>query len=83
MHEHEGGWHRLVCFFATSTLMDDTIFEREVADIFGCMWTCIFVNIDKGVVGWVAKIKFHPFSSWMVIICGYFCLCFDIDGDTL
>ena len=69
--------------FATSALMDDTILEGQVADIFGCMWTCVFANIDKGVVSWVTKIELHPFSSWMVVICGHFCLCLNVNGDVL
>ena len=68
---------------ATSPLVNHTIFERQVADIFGRAWTCVFVSIDQGVMGWVAKVKFHPFSSWMVIVSERFCLRFDVNGDTL
>jgi len=48
---------------ATSTLMDDAIFEGQVADILGRAWTCVVISIDEGVMSQVAKIEFHPFSS--------------------
>jgi len=48
---------------ATSSLMDNAIFEGQVADILGRLWTYVLIDIDKGVVSQVAKIKFHPFSS--------------------
>ena len=69
--------------FATSALIDNTIFEGQVADVFGYTWTCVFVSIDKGVVSWVAKIELHPFSSWVVIIHRHFCLYLDVNGDAL
>ena len=69
--------------FATSSLMDNTIFEGQVADILGCTWTCVLIDIDEGVVSWVAKIEFHPFSSWMVVVCRHFYLCLDINSDAL
>jgi len=68
---------------ATSTLMDNAIFEGQVADIFGRAWTCVVVSVDKGVVSQVAKIELHPFSSWMVVVRRHFCLCPDINGDAL
>jgi len=68
---------------ATSTLMDNAIFEGQVADILGCAWTCVVVSVDKGVVSRVAKIELHPFSSWVVVICSHFCLCFDVNGNAL
>jgi len=63
--------------------MDNAIFEGQVADILGHVWTYVFIDIDEGVVSWVAKIEFHPFSSWMVIICRHFCLCLDVNGNAL
>ena len=69
--------------FATSALMDNAILERQVADIFGRMWTCIFVHIDEWVVSQVAKIELHPVSSWMVVVRGHFCLCRDVNSDAL
>ena len=32
---------------------------------------------------WVGKIELHPFSSWMVVVGEHFCLCCDVDGETL
>jgi len=69
--------------FATSSLIDNAIFEGQVADILGRAWTCVLINIDEGVVSRVAKIEFHPVSSWMVIVRRYFCLCLDVNGDVL
>ena len=69
--------------FATSSLMDNTIFEGQVADILGRTWTCVLISIDKGVVSQVAKIEFHPFSSWMVVVHRHFCLCLNINSDAL
>jgi len=68
---------------ATSTLMDNAIFEGQVVDIFGCVWTCVVISVDKGVMSQVAKIELHPFSSWMIVICRHFCLCLDVNGDAL
>ena len=69
--------------FATSSLMDYTIFEGQVADILGHAWTCVLISIDEGIVSRVAKIKLHPVSSWMVVICRLFCLCLDVNSDVL
>ena len=31
----------------------------------------------------VAEIKLHPLPSWMVVVGEHFCLCCNIDGETL
>jgi len=76
-----GGIDRFV--LATSTLMDNAIFEGQVADVLGRVWMCVVISIDKGVMSQVAKIEFHPFSSWMVVVCRYFCLCLDVNSNAL
>ena len=43
----------------------------------------MFIDKDEGVVRWVAKVEFHPFSSWMVVISEHFCLCCDVDSEAL
>ena len=69
--------------FATSSLMDYTIFEGQVLDILGCAWACVLISVDEGIVSRVAKIELHPVPSWMVVICRHFCLCLDVNSDTL
>ena len=31
----------------------------------------------------VAKVEFHPFPSWMVVVSKHLCLCCDVNGKTL
>jgi len=68
---------------ATGTLMDNAIFEGQVADIFGRAWMCVVISVDEGVMSRVAKIELHPSSSWMVVIHRHFCLCLDVNSDAL
>jgi len=68
---------------ATSTLVDNAIFEGQVADILGRVWTCVVVCVDKGVVSRVAKVELHPVSSWVVVVHRHFCLCLDVNGNVL
>jgi len=68
---------------AASALMDNTIFEGQVADILGRAWTCAVICVDKGVVSRVAKVEPHPFSSWVVVVRRHFCLCLDVNGNAL
>ena len=68
---------------ATSTLMDDAIFEGQVADVLGRVRTCVLISINQWIMSQVAKVKFHPFSSWMVVLHRHFCLCRDVNSDAL
>ena len=32
---------------------------------------------------WVAKVEFHPFPSWVVVVSEHLCLCCNVDGKVL
>jgi len=56
---------------ALSPLMDDPVIDQEVMNVFGCMWSGISTNEDKGVVTGVARVEGHPLSFWVVSVLFY------------
>jgi len=53
---------------AICTLVDYSIIDVEVVDVFGGMWPLICANETKGVVAAVTRIVPHPFSPWVVSV---------------
>ena len=53
---------------AICTLMDYSIVDFEVTDVFGDAWSLVRTNEGKGVVTAVARIVVHPFPTRMVSI---------------
>ena len=68
---------------ASSPLVDDPVISQEVMDVLSRFWLRLLIDEDKGVMRWIGKVEFHPFSSWVVIVVEHFCLCCDVDGETL
>jgi len=57
------------CFvFAVCTLMDYSIVDFEVADVFGDVWPLVCTNKGEGVVAGVAGVVAHPLTPWVVSI---------------
>ena len=54
--------------FTVCTLMDYSIIDVEVADVFGDAWPMIRTYKREGVVAGVPRIVTHPVSSWVVSI---------------
>jgi len=53
---------------AVCTLVDYSIVDVEVMDIFGNVRPLIRTNKREGVVAALARVVVHPFSTWVVII---------------
>ena len=68
---------------ASGPLVNDPVISRKVADVFGCFWLRLLIDEDEGVMRWVGKVEFHPFPSWMIIVREHFCLCCNVDSETL
>jgi len=60
--------------FAFCSLIDYSIIDIEVTDVFGGMWSIIWTNKDEGVVAGVPRVEAHPFTSWMTSVFHVFCL---------
>jgi len=54
--------------FAVCTLMDYSIVDIEVADVFGDVWPMVHTNKGEGVVAGVARVVTHPLTPWVVSI---------------
>jgi len=54
--------------FAVCTLIDYSIIDIEVMDVFGDTWPMIRTNKGKGVVAGVFRFVTHPLAPWMVSI---------------
>jgi len=54
--------------FAICTLMDYSIVDVEVADVFGDTWSVVCTDEREGVMAGVARVIPHPLSPWMVSI---------------
>ena len=54
--------------FAVCALMDYSIIEVEVADVFGNARSLIYTNEGKGIVAGITRIVAHPLASWMISI---------------
>jgi len=53
---------------AICTLMDYSIVDFEVTDVFGDARPLIRTDERKGVVAAVTRVVAHPFSTWMVSV---------------
>jgi len=49
-------------------LMDYSIVDAEVTDVFGSMWSVVWTNVDKRVVAGVAKVEMHPLTTRVISI---------------
>ena len=49
--------------FAFCPLINDSIVDQEVVNVFGCLWSGISANEDKGVMTGVARFEVHPLAS--------------------
>jgi len=54
--------------FAVCTLMDYSIIDIEVVDVFGDAWPMVCTNKGEGVVAGVARVVAHPLTPWVVSI---------------
>jgi len=54
--------------FAICTLMDYSIVDVEVANVFGDTWSMVCTDEREGVVTGVAGVISHPLAPWMISI---------------
>jgi len=54
--------------FAVCTLMDYSIIDIEVADIFGNPWPLICANEREGIMAGIARVVTHPLTPWVISI---------------
>jgi len=54
--------------FAVRTLMDYSIIDVEVADIFGDTWSMIHTYERKGVMASIARVVTHPLAPWVISV---------------
>jgi len=62
---------------AVCTLMDYSIVDVEVSDIFGDTRPLICADERKGVVASITRVVTHPLSTWVVSV-PFFSLCGDV-----
>jgi len=54
--------------FAIRTLMDYSIVDIKVADVFGNAWPMVHTNKRERIVAGIARVVTHPLTSWMISI---------------
>ena len=49
-------------------LMDYSIVDAEVMDVFGSTWSVVWTDIDERVVAGVAEVETHPLTTWVISV---------------
>jgi len=54
--------------FAVCTLMDYSIVDIEVADVFGDAWPMVCTDKREGIMAGIARVVMHPLTPWMISV---------------
>jgi len=54
--------------FAICTLMDYSIVNIEVADVFGGAWPMVCTDKREGIMAGIARVVTHPLTPWVVSV---------------
>jgi len=54
--------------FAVCTLMDYSIIDIEVVDVFGNAWPMVHTNKREGIMAGVARVVTHPLTPWVISV---------------
>jgi len=54
--------------FAVCTLMDYSIVDIEVVDVFGDAWPMVCTDKREGVMAGIARVVTHPLTPWMISV---------------
>jgi len=54
--------------FTVCTLMDYSIIDIEVADVFGDAWPMVCTDKREGIMAGIARVVTHPLTPWVISI---------------